>query len=79
MVILLILAGFVLMLFLNIVISIALAFYNRKCPYCGKRMKHMKDTRDAKGHVEEYNFNCPHCGAWEKVTPMEMIREQHSR
>lgn len=75
--IILVLLGIVMLMFLNIFIGIALAFYNRKCPYCGKRMKHMRDNYDQRGHVEEYNFHCPHCGAWEKVTPMEMIREQH--
>ena len=73
--ILLILAIFVLFVFLNIALSMFLAFHNRKCPYCGKRMKLQYTRRDEDGDIECYVFHCPHCGAFENVPPIEMVRE----
>ena len=73
--ILLILTVFVVFIFINIAASILLAYYNRKCPYCGKRMKLQYTRRDKNGDIECYVFHCPHCGAFENVTPIEMVRE----
>ena len=50
-------------MFLSITIGIFLAFHNRKCPYCGKRLHHQYNRYDKDGKIEAYVFHCPHCGA----------------
>lgn len=67
----------VLFIFLNITLSLIMAFYNRKCPICGKKMHYCGDSTDGKGNVEAYYFYCNHCGYSESVTPSEMMQETH--
>ena len=50
--------------------------YFRKCPYCHKRMHYQYKRIDKDGDIECYVFHCPHCGAFENVTPIEMLREE---
>ena len=51
------------------------ALYNRKCPYCGRRMKYLyKEPRD-KYENDIYYFFCPHCGHLENVPSDKLIQE----
>ena len=70
-----IVVGFLLFIVLNIVIGMFLIYFNRKCPYCGKRMKYQYKRMNLDGSVDAYIFHCPHCGAFENVAPPEMVKE----
>ena len=72
-----ILSTIVIIVFLNILIGWIHFKYFRKCPYCNHRMKYQYKRLDKDGDIECYVFRCPHCGAFENVTPIEMIREEY--
>jgi hypothetical protein len=69
--------GIIIFIVLNVVLGIVLTFHFRKCPYCGKRMSYQYKRTEPDGSVKEYVFHCNHCGAFENVTPIEMLREEH--
>ena len=50
--------------------------YYRKCPYCEHNMTYQYRRVDTDGDTECYVFHCPCCGAFENVTPIEMLREK---
>ena len=68
---------FVVILFITILAGWVRFKYFRKCPYCHKRMHYQYKRIDKDGDIECYVFHCPHCGAFENVTPIEMLREEH--
>ena len=43
------------------------------CYRCG----YFREEKRSDGSVKEYVFHCNHCGAFENVTPIEMLREEH--
>lgn len=61
----------------NMAITFLLAYYNRKCHKCGRRMKYMYETQNEEGESEFAFFYCPHCKTLEKVDVSELIAEQH--
>ena len=72
-----ILAVFVAILFITILAGWVRFKYFRKCPYCHKRMHYQYKRIDKDGDIECYVFHCPYCGAFENVTPIEMLREEY--
>lgn len=75
LVVVVVLACVFLFIVVNIAMGLLLAFYNRKCPYCGKRTKYQYKRTNESGSVEEFVFHCPHCGAFENVKPSELMGE----
>jgi len=72
-----IVAAFVVFLFVNILVGWVHFKYFRKCPYCHERMHYQYKKTDKNRKVECYVFHCTHCGAFENVTPVEMIEEEY--
>ena len=75
--VIIILAIIVIAVFLDILTGWIHFKYFRKCPYCNHRMKYQYKRLDKDGDIECYVFHCSHCGAFENVTPLEMIREEY--
>ena len=75
--VIIILAIIVIAVFLDILTGWIHFKYFRKCPYCNHRMKYQYKRLDKDGDIECYVFHCFHCGAFENVTPLEMIREEY--
>lgn len=67
----------VVFLFINIVAGWLHFKYFRKCPRCHNKMEYQYKIVDKDGSTDGYVFYCPYCRTFEKVTTVEMIREEY--